>query len=142
MSPELSLYYQHESIQSLANACQISRVNMIARLLKERRRLGLSVRERTEHLTNDILEFMEDRDMVIQLAKDGMSFLEIAKKWDIDQRTVSKYLSRWGMIIDANTEIDSIGLNDLYTGWADIRRGTELILTINRKPMFKLVRIL
>ena len=143
MSPELVLYYEHKSIQSISDACGVSRKAMTSRLIKQRKKLEMMTRGRgATHVSDDMMEFIADRNLIIELAKSGMNFLDIANKWDIDERTVSKYLGRWGMVIDANVDVESISLIELYTGWAEIPQGKEMFLTVNKKPMLKVVWIL
>jgi len=144
MSPDLQLYYNNVQVQHIAKGAGVSVPAMNGRLVKERKFLGLKSRGRSasRYVGEDIAEFINDKSLVLELAKDGMEATTIGDKWGINRRTVVKYLSKWGFVLGKESENESISLSDLYTGWADIRKGTEMLLTINRKPMFKLVRII
>ena len=144
MSPDLQLYYNNVQVQHIAKGAGIAITGMNKRLAKERKSLGLKTRGRSasRYVGEDIAEFINDKSLVLELAKDGMEPSTIGGKWGINRGTVAKYLSDWGFVLGKESENETISLSELYTGWADIRKGTEMLLTINRKPMFKLVRII
>ena len=142
MSPELKLYYQHVDMDHIAKGAGTSNALMVSKLQYERKKLGLIKRPRTpdKWMSDDVLEFVSDKSLVLELYKSGLTIAQIADKWGINGATAGKYMSKWGAVIDKITE--TITLAGLYTGWADIPQGQEMLLTINRRPMFKLVRII
>ena len=141
MSPELKLYYDNVSISSIAMIADTNNNTIVIRLLKERKKLGLKRRGWVAtYVSEEILEFLDDKELIITLVKDGMTFKDVGDKWGVDQRTVRKYLSQWGMVAGDESYKIKVSLSELYTVWADLHE--DAILTINKKPMCKLVRII
>ena len=144
MSPELKLYYQHVQIKHIAKGANCPVQTMTARLSKERARLNLKPRGRVEshEVSKDVAEFIADKDMVMQLYKADITLQDIADKWGVARNTLIKYLRLWGAMCGSDKFLNTITLAGLYTGWADIPRGEEMLLTVNKRPTFKLVRII
>lgn len=140
MSPELVMYYRGESLKTIAEASGTKTKTISNRLRKERIRLGYKNRPQRETWTgSSVTEFLADRTIVIELAKCGFNNNQIAEKWDVDSRTVAKYLEIWGRRIDVLPDIKSISLSELYNNWSDVHE--DMIVTVNKRPMFKLVRL-
>lgn len=148
MSPELKLYYDGLKTTDIALMFKVSEPAIRGRLQRERAALKIAPRPRLHVINEDVSEFVNDKSLVLSLIKEGVTSSEISKKWDINKSTVTVYLRKWGVLIDNDERsMESYTLSDLYTGWADIIRAmaegdSDAILTINRKPMIKLVRIL
>ena len=142
MSPELKLYYKQINISVIAKGAGVTRSAMASRLSYERKLSNLKPRDRNGEAwrTDELIEFINDRQMVSELYKAGITISDIASKWGIERQAASKYMRKWGVVVDELME--TITLAGLYTGWADVMPGKELLLTINKKPMFKLVRVL
>ena len=111
---------------------------MKSRLWHQRQKLKLNPRKPVRKLVSEGLE--SDKALILELVKDGMSNVDIADKWEVSLSMVSRCLKKWGLEWDKGSA--SLSLSELYTGWADIPQGKEMLLTINKRPMFKLVRIL
>lgn len=137
MSPELTLYYDGVSLKSIVGNARIKSSTMRERLKKERKELGLDPRPRLPLVE----EFVSDKMLVLDLIRSGVSEKDIAEKWELTVTTVYKYLRSWGVLLgDDVKNIEFHTLSELYKNWTEMP--TEAIITINRKPTFKLVRIL
>jgi len=138
MSPELKLYYEGLKISDIARTFRISDKIMRSRLYHQRIKIGSSPRKPLRKTTG--IEFENDKAMILELVKSGMSNVDIADKWEVSLSMVSRHMKKWGVEWDKRAE--SLSLSELYTGWADIPQGKEMLLTVNKRPMFKLVRII
>ena len=138
MSPELKMYYEGASIASIGVSINKTEGWTKVLLAEERKLRGLELRPKTEWISPNVREFIADKDLIVDLAKTGMTFKEIAGKWEVDRNTARKYLNQWGFE-SIKDSIPRYSLSDLYKGWADIYG--EFIVTINKKPIFKVTRI-
>lgn len=141
MSPSLTMYYENFSLAAIANSIGIRADAMGERLKRERKKLGLKPRVSYERLSVDTRDFIEDKDLVLQLLESGMSVTEIGEKYDVCRRTVAKNIANWGWVTRRNLgeDMESWNITELYKGWSEAP--DELIITVNKQPEFKLVRI-
>lgn len=140
MSPELELYYKGLSMRSIAGRSGLSPRYMKNKLRKERVKLGLGPRDSFVTLSDDQREFVADKEIVLELLSGGISLSDIANKYDLDRKFVSRYVDKWGWVRSSDKEsIDTWTLTELYKGWSEAPK--KLIININKKPTFMLVRI-
>jgi len=134
MSPELQKYYEGVSLKVLAEDKGTTAKNISTILSKERHRLGLS--PRSGRPDGVVAEFIEDRDIVVDLYLGGMEQKVIADKWDVSTATVSNYLSLW---VQDTILGESVKMSDMEHVWKDLP--DEFTITVRGKPVFKVVRV-
>ena len=138
MSPELALYYAGHPIENIAKSKKVTRPSLSLKLKQERGLLGLKDRLSTPHRKTEVIEFLEDKYLVIELFKSNVPVCDIAIKWDVSTDTVRRALKDWD-IVKSDKEINCLTLSELYSGWADAPK--EFVLSVNKKPTFKVVRL-
>ena len=142
IADSMTMYYEGVPMASIAKAMKCNLNTLKSRIWKERDSRGLNKRKKVhKKLNSEVLEFITDKEMVMDLYKSGVLPVDIADKWGTTTATVLKYLNEWGFITKQKIT-NTISLSELYKEWAHTVKGEEMILTVNKRPMFKLVRIL
>ena len=142
LKDSMTMYYAGVPIEDIAQSARCKIGAMQKRITVERKRLGLIKRKKvSRRLSTEVLEFINDKEIVIELYQDSILPVDIADKWGTTTATVIKYLNKWGFITDQKIT-NIISLSELYKQWAHTVKGEEMILTVNKRPMFKLMRIL
>lgn len=141
MTPALKLYYDGVSMESIANAHDVTFEVMKNRLTKERKKLNLSPRPIHRNITKEEAELIADKKIVIDLVVNhGLSMSEIGRKYEVHRKIVARHLSKWGVLFtNSGEDVEHWTLTDLYKNWVDAP--AELIVNVGRRPVFRLVRI-
>ena len=138
MSPELTLYYEGYPIKDIAKSKKVTRPSLSLKLKQERVLLGLKDRLNTSHRKPEVIEFHADKHLVLGLLESNVSVCEIARTWDVCTDTVRRALKDWD-ISSNHKSLNYLTLSELYSGWADAP--AEFVLSVNRKPTFKVIRL-
>lgn len=85
----------------------------------------------------------EDRELIEPLYRCGLSPYELANKFGATRQAIIAALKRWGVYVQEQelraASFPKISLADLKFQWADITE--QMVVTVNRRPMFYLVPI-
>lgn len=138
MSPELTLYYQGYAVKDIAKNKKMSRPHLSNKLRKERQNLNLKERVDYVYRKAEVLEFYEDKELVLELLESGVTLVQIALKWDISLDTVRRAFKEWSIKSNYKS-YTCVTLSDFYKDWQTAPE--DFVLTINKKPMFKVVKL-
>lgn len=138
MSPELTLYYQGYAIKDIAKSKKMTRSYLSIKLKQERQSLNLTERIDYRYTKAEVLEFYEDKELVLELLESGVTLVQIALKWDISLDTVRRAFKEWSIKSNYKS-YTCVTLSDFYKDWQTAPE--DFVLTINKKPMFKVVKL-
>lgn len=131
----LRRYYCHYSLRDIAKHIGTTYGTIKTKILRLRKRFNLPPRDRTH--SDNVLAFIQDRELISTLFREGLSIRQIADKYEISHTYVASFLEEWGVNEVKRTNLGhlpTVNLAGFYTGWHDITE--ESIITVNKKPKF------
>lgn len=133
MSKSLSLYYYGYNNAEIADSLGIKE-NTVAKSLS-RERISLGISSSKVRRSGNTAEFDEDRELVMALKSDGMSYDEIGIKWGVSRGYVTDRIKRW----TPKYAGDVVKSSDFNI--TDSTLPSEFTLTHHGRPIFKVTRL-
>ena len=132
---ELQMYLDLIPNKEIAKVMGINERYMSAKLTKMRKKYGIERRVIDCNNSNNV-EFVKDKELVLELVAGGMSITDIVSKWEIDYRTCQRVLGLWGCKPRKNNRISVAHFSKNFGGVFG-----EMIITHGGEDLFKVVRI-
>lgn len=105
MSPELTLYYQGFKNKEIAEKSGLTEFSVSTLLSAERKRLGLGVIK--VRRGKNTAEFDGDKEIIMELKREGMPINKIAEKWGVGTRYAYDAIEKWDLLFMERVEIES-----------------------------------
>lgn len=132
---ELQMYLDLIPNKEIARVMGINEDYMSAKLTKLRNKYKLEKRVIDCNNPNHV-EFVKDKDLILELVDGGMSITDLTIKWEINYRTCQRILKLWGCNPRKNNRMS---VSHFAKNFGEIVG--EMTITHAGEDLFKVVRI-